>query len=138
MYPRLTQYPHRYCVIYADTSRLDDVAKIWVPNYYYKGDKKIALWDAQAAITTYINEFNDNGWDAKKTLRMSEIRWKVAPNDLQMVIPPELVAAEGAMGLSAVCKEKLDDLPDKETISYDDWHNNIGGSRKPPPKPEDD
>lgn len=136
----LTQSYSRYCVIYADKDRLDGddgVSKIWVPNWYYKPDgTKIGLWDLTnpAALTTYINEYNGNNWDATTTLRMAEVRWM--PNKLQLVIPPALVAESGGLGLTAVCTEKLDDLPDKERIDYNSWQKKIGGDQKPPPKPE--
>ncbi|KAH9883147.1 hypothetical protein J1614_000003 [Plenodomus biglobosus] len=129
-----------YCVIYADKDRLDgddSVAKIWIPNWYYKPDgTKIGLWDLtnSAALTTYIEEYKGNNWKATTTLRMSNIRWVM--NKVQLVIPPGLVAESGGLGLSAVCTEKMEDLPDKERVDYSAWQNNIGGDREPPPKPE--
>jgi len=52
-------------------------------------------------------------------------------DQIQLLIPPQLVAPEGALGLTAVCKENIADLPDQATVNYDDWQNNIGGSRGP-------
>lgn len=56
-----------------------------------------------------------------------------------MLIPPGLMNSNGgAMGISAYCKEKLEDLPDT-TVNYDDWKRNIKGdedvkkNNDPPP-----
>lgn len=42
-------------------------------------------------------------------------------DETQLLIPPQLVASEGGLGLTAVCKEKIDDLPDKDKVNYDEW-----------------
>jgi len=50
-------------------------------------------------------------------------------DEVQLLILPELVAPEGAFGLTAVCKATIDELPDTARVNYDDWQNNIGGQR---------
>lgn len=116
----------RVCVIYVDTRRLNDVSKVWIEIDNPVTGKE--MWWDEDQIKTFIKAFPWK-WNPERSLRMA---WIDGIKDLlQLLIPPELVAASGSLGLSAVCKEKISDLPDRATVNYDDWQNNIGGQRGP-------
>lgn len=112
----------RHCVILADSDALDRVSKAWVPNTY-KGNQ---LWDKNDNVDQYIKSLGGD-WDPKKTLRMSKISG--SEDKLQLVIPPGLMNSNGGgMGITASCKENVNDMPDV-VVNYDDWQNNIKGSK---------
>jgi hypothetical protein len=50
---------------------------------------------------------------------------------LQMLIPPGIVASARDLGITAVCKDKIDDLPDKTRLNYDNWTENVTGEKGP-------
>jgi len=53
-------------------------------------------------------------------------------DDVQLLIPPGLLNMNGgAIGLVAICKAALAELPDA-VVNYDDWQDNIKGSRTDP------
>ncbi|KAI1202085.1 hypothetical protein F5X97DRAFT_345972 [Nemania serpens] len=118
------------CVVTMDSDALDRVSKAWVPEYF--GDLK--LWnvdDNDKTISDYIRGTLENSWDPTKTLRMSIIDG-LGYDDVQMVIPPALLNSNGgALGITASCKENVDDIPDSP-VNYDDWQNNIKGWRTNP------
>ncbi|KAK5656576.1 hypothetical protein OQA88_4555 [Cercophora sp. LCS_1] len=115
-----------YCVILADSDALDRVSKVWVPETY-SGNQ---LWYRNDAIDSYIQNDINQTWDPAKTLRMSIMSG--GPKELQLVIPPGLLNGNGgAMGIVAICEPTLDSLP-SQTVDYDNWQDNIGGSRTDP------
>lgn len=112
----------RFCVILADSKALDRVSKAWIPESY-EGTR---LWDKLDKIDEYIKTL-EGSWNPAKTLRLSRIAGR--EDWLQMVIPPGLMNPNGGgMGISASCKENIDELPDT-TVNYDDWKNNIKGDK---------
>jgi len=113
-------------VILADSDALDRVSKAWVPETY-AGTK---LWYNDDQIDKYIT-FLEDSWDPAKTIRLSLLSG-IGYDDVQLLIPPGLLNINGsAMGLVAICKATLADLPDI-VVNYDDWQNNIKGSRTDP------
>lgn len=115
------------CVIYIDSDRLNDVSKVWVP--YQNPLTNTWMWyDEGSAVADYVNEFGF-GWNPDHTLYMSWVQ--DFKDQIQLLIPPQLVAPGGALGLTAVCKETIAELPDTATVNYDDWQNNIGGDKGP-------
>ena len=125
----------RTCVIYIDSDALTRTAKLWVPVEYGLAGSEIELWWSEGnEIADYIKAW-PYGWTPGKTLLMS---WMQGFEDeVQLLIPPPLVAPSGALGLSAVCKEHTKDLPDTKAINYDDWQENIDGQRGEQPPDED-
>lgn len=118
----------RVCVFYIDSGSLNDVSKIWIP--YSNPVTGANLWypENQSDINDYVTGW-EGSWDPAKTLYMSWVQ--DIKDQIQLLIPPALVKPEGALGLTAVCKATVDELPDKDTVNYDDWQNNIGGDRGP-------
>lgn len=77
------------------------------------------LWYTEGnEIKDYLNTY-PNDWDTDKILLLSWLQ--DLKGETQLLILPQLVKSEGGLGLEAVCKLKIDDLPDKERINYDDW-----------------
>lgn len=115
----------RYCVILADSDALDRVSKAWVPKQYEGTD----LWfKSDETIDNYIKQL-ENSWDPARTLRMSIIDG-LGYDDVQMVIPSGLLNSNnGYMGITAYCKDNLNDIPSSR-VNYDDWQNNIKGNRQ--------
>ena len=66
---------------------------------------------------------------------MAKILYMTDPSRVQLLIPPALVAPEGAMSLTAECRATVGELPDQERVDYDNWQDNIRDGRDPPPKP---
>lgn len=56
-------------------------------------------------------------WDPEKTLYFSEI--DALRGQQQLLIPPALVADEGALGLSATCVQYYSQLPDDAETTWD-------------------
>ncbi|KAI9812547.1 MAG: hypothetical protein M1826_002797 [Phylliscum demangeonii] len=113
-----------FCVIFANPDAIDRVSKAWVPKSY-DGEE---LWFKADKIDSYIKKL-ESSWDPAKTLRMSIIEG-TEHDDLQMLIPPGLLNSNGGgMGITASCKEKIDDIPDQR-VNYKDWHN-IKGDEQP-------
>jgi hypothetical protein len=121
----------RVCVIYIDSERLNDVSKVWIQ--IENPSSNTEMWWNESEIGAFIEALPE-GWDPSKTLHMS---WIDGYKDLvQLLIPPQLVGAEGNLGLSAICTEEPWDLPDQDTVNYDDWQTNITGDRGPQRYPE--
>ncbi|ODH47411.1 hypothetical protein GX48_06514 [Paracoccidioides brasiliensis] len=122
-----------YCVIKADRAAMERVSKIWVPrenkNEHLQsliGYNPTLWWRSEDTLHSYITWMEDS-WDSGKTLRMS-IVYK-HPKQVQMSIPENLVNAKnGHMGFTALCVTDQENLPN-EKVNYDDWHENIQGSR---------
>jgi len=130
---RADPYCLRFCVIYIDSDALERVAKVWVPHHTDREPipKFSRLWyTIGKQIPNYIHTFG-NDWTPEKCLLMSWIDDK--SGRVQLLIPPALIAPSGALGLSAVCKEHKEDLPDRAGVNYDDWQENIGGNKGPQP-----
>ncbi|KAK5991663.1 hypothetical protein PT974_07696 [Cladobotryum mycophilum] len=52
------------------------------------------------------------------------------PDKVQLLIPTDLLNDRGgSMGITAQCFSNVDQLPTKDTVSYDDWKENIKGNR---------
>jgi hypothetical protein len=116
------------CVIYADTEAVKRVSKVWVPNINPFSDK--VMWWQDAEIISYIKDLPFD-YNPAKTLLMSWVQDK-KPDQVQLLIPVELVKPTGAMGISAVCKETIAELPDNGAINYDViFQDNILGERGP-------
>jgi len=98
-----------------------------VPETYYGKQ----LWfKSDNVIDDYIKDL-DNSWNPAKTLRMSIISGNTQ-GLVQMVIPFDLLNSRGgAMDIKVSCKEKMEDLPSAR-VTYDDWKDNIKGSRTDP------
>jgi len=117
---------NRKCVILANSDALDRVSKAWVPETL-DGAK---LWYEDGEIDYYIR-FLEDSWDPAKTICLSIISG-MNYDDVQLLIPPGLLNMNGgAMGLVAICKAALAELPDA-VVNYDDWQDNIKGSRTDP------
>ena len=114
----------RSCVILADSEAIDRVSKAWVPKKY---DDEELWFKGDDVIDRYIKKLVGS-WDPAKTLRMSIIDGR-GRDDVQMVIPPGLLNSNGgAMGITASCKENIDDIPNQR-VKYEDWKHNIKGHR---------
>ena len=114
----------RFCVILADSDALKRVSKAWVPEVY----KGKGLWYNKKAIDDYITKDLDKSWDPAKSLRMAIVGGQ-SRDDVQMVIPFNLLNAKGgAMGITASCRENIEDIP-SAYVNYDDWMNNIKDNR---------
>ncbi|EEH39166.2 hypothetical protein PAAG_01628 [Paracoccidioides lutzii Pb01] len=122
-----------YCVIEADRAAMKRVSKIWVPRENNQRHLQSLItynptlwWRSEGILHNYIT-WMDGSWNSEKTLRMS-IVYK-HPEQVQMSIPENLVNAKnGHMGFTALCDTDQKNLPD-EKVNYDDWHENILGSR---------
>ena len=114
----------RFCVILADSAAISRVSKAWVPKQY----DGLELWfKSDTIIDGYIKQL-ERSWNPAETLRKSIIDGK-GYNDVQMVIPPGLLNSNGrGMGITASCKENINDIPNQR-VNYDDWNNNIKGNR---------
>jgi Family of unknown function (DUF5910) len=112
----------RYCIIYAESDKLNAISKAWVPKTYGGTE----LWWKPAAIDTYIKTL-DSSWVPTTTLRMSIIDGSTGE---QMVIPPALIGTNGGkgpLGITATCKEKETDIPNVD-VDYTRWPN-VKGSK---------
>jgi hypothetical protein len=87
------------------------------------------MWYEDKEINEYITSLGGGGGQPDKTLRMAWVQ--DFKGMLQMLIPPGIVASHRDLGLTAVCKPKIDDLPDKAPINYDDWKDNVWGDKGP-------
>lgn len=95
-----------------------------MPEYY---DEKKLWFEPEKVLSEYIHDLEDS-WNPAKTLRLSIIA-NFPGGEVQMVIPPGLLNSNGgAMGIVAGCSAKKEDMPDI-FVDYDDWHENIKGSR---------
>ncbi|WQF85934.1 hypothetical protein CDEST_10948 [Colletotrichum destructivum] len=104
-----------YCVIMADSAAMDKVYKARIPqtfrdkNVWFRGD---------ATVDAYIKLVAPSA-NPKKTIRISKISGN--EDELQMVIPPGLLNSNrGGLGITASCKETIDELP-AVIVDYDDW-----------------
>ncbi|KAI9826030.1 MAG: hypothetical protein M1826_006828 [Phylliscum demangeonii] len=114
----------RFCVILADLDAMSRVSKAWVPEEY-DGEQ---LWWNSDRIDVYIKKL-ESSWDPAKTLRMSIIAG-LGHDMVQMLIPPGLLNSNnGAMGITASCKENIDDIP-SQRVDYNDWKDSSKGDKE--------
>lgn len=120
---QLTGFVPRFCVIYADTTALHDVEKAQIPNYF---NTRKLWWSRGTEIDDYIR-FLSSRKDPNKTLRLAFVSQMGILK--QMLIPPGLLAADQNMGFEAVCRESVDDLPDKENVYWagPNWTHHLAG-----------
>lgn len=128
LYPYLTFFITRYCVISADKDRINDVSKAWIPKIS-PFDGKTKLWNQNKEdnINKYIKQLEDS-WNPEKTIRMAYIAGAKTPT-YQLLIPPKLHNDQGgALGITVKCSAKKDDIKDTR-VDYDDWKDNIKGDK---------
>ena len=88
------------------------------------------MWWQEDEIVKYIKDWPYD-YDVAKTLLLSWVQDK-SPGQLQLLIPIELVKPTGLMGITAVCKALIEQLPDKDPIDYDKiFQENINGDKGP-------
>lgn len=106
---------------------------MWVPETYHG----VQIWDeGEQTVADYVLSASGDDYDPEKTLRMAIIGTQ--PDKVQMMIPKGLLGGPDVeLGLTSECKSKVEELSTTESVNYDDWHDNIQGSRTDP-EPEDD
>ncbi|OAA72186.1 hypothetical protein ISF_01259 [Cordyceps fumosorosea ARSEF 2679] len=108
-----------YCAIFADAEALASTAKVWVPR---------ETWWKSSAIDGFIS---GQGLNPAKTMRMALVYNE--EHLQQMLIPKALLNSEGGgLGISVLCKEKLEELP-RARVDYEsrEWKNAKGEVQKP-------
>ncbi|EON68403.1 hypothetical protein W97_07727 [Coniosporium apollinis CBS 100218] len=115
----------QYCVTLADSNAINRVSKAWVPKEYDREQ----LWFSRDEVFDNNIKKLESLWNPAKTLRTSIIEGKEL-NNVQLMIPPGLLNSNGgSMGLTASCKERIEDIPG-HIVKYNDWKYNIKGKRQ--------
>lgn len=113
-------------VVRAERDAVERTSKAWIPQTY----KGKTLWNYNSAIESYIANDIGSKWDLARTLRLL-ITQGTPDYSLQLLIPPELVTANG-FKIDAKCVDNPADLGtyvvDYDKISQD----NIQGQRTDP------
>lgn len=112
-----------------DSDALNRVSKVWIPQYDESGNR---LWGGSAgqlaAMENYIKD-QDGDWSRDTSLLMAIID---GSDKLQLLIPEPQLGGSGGLGITVQCVEqkdgKIEGLPET-FVNYDDWQENIGGSR---------
>ncbi|EKD16231.1 uncharacterized protein L3040_009531 [Drepanopeziza brunnea f. sp. 'multigermtubi'] len=107
-----------YCVLEADSRKIKEVKKVWIPQYY-KNTKLWSLWKRnEKTILEYIRSIGVP--NPRKALRFSYI--KVAPQKLQMVIPTDTIN-NNELDITAQCWKTEGELSQysSKTVDWKSW-----------------
>ena len=102
-----------YCVIMADSAKLQTISKAWIPESSTGGVK---IWYASDTVIDNFIKGLDSTITPSKTLRMSVISGD-SNRTLQMSIPSALLGKNGPLGITATCKATKSEIPSTK-VSY--------------------
>ncbi|KAI9055112.1 hypothetical protein LZ554_000077 [Drepanopeziza brunnea f. sp. 'monogermtubi'] len=108
-----------YCVIKADSDKIEKADKVWIPKTYEDKEGSTELWTGnEDAILEYIKSLVPD--DPDEALRFSYII--SAGDKLQMVIPPKAID-EDDLDLWAQCWETEEEQKEhsSETVQWTTW-----------------
>ncbi|KAJ5051490.1 uncharacterized protein L3040_001266 [Drepanopeziza brunnea f. sp. 'multigermtubi'] len=114
-----------YCVVEADSAKMDAVTKVWIPESYEEVTwnpevkEKKDLWaGTEEAISEYLESMVDN---PRKALRFSYVQED--PDKLLMVIPSETIN-DNELDLEAQCWETESSLKEYagERVEWTNWN----------------
>ncbi|KAI1506454.1 hypothetical protein F5X99DRAFT_403818 [Biscogniauxia marginata] len=112
-------------VFYMDKDVFESLPKIWIPATYGGN----AIWESEQAVANYIAQHTDVDPENRgQALRLAP--FSTDKNKLQMLIPTHFANNHGGL-ITAKAAEKIEDLPERGRVNYDDW-DNVKGDRTDP------
>jgi hypothetical protein len=134
-YPRI-EWDESYCVITADSDKIEEVGKIWIPEDHPETGKPLWIDYKRSSVQDIMEYVASRVPNPEKALRFSYMQHD--QNKLQMVIPTDTVNNDG-LGLWAKCwktekelEEGLEEELDLSSATVDWMEWDIDG--KPVPK----
>ncbi|KAJ5052172.1 uncharacterized protein L3040_001931 [Drepanopeziza brunnea f. sp. 'multigermtubi'] len=119
-----------YCVIEADSKKLEEINKIWIPQTV-PGREESLWYDQDEALLDYIESvLLADPWRALRFSYVSKYE-----SELVMNIPIDAVNNNKVLDLSAKCWKTADELSEYKIVNWLEWDITGAPERVPVPVP---